>query len=549
MLSTVLLTALLASTPAQACGGLFCDTVQPVVQNAERIVFGMDKDTGSVETHVQVFYEGPSEDFAWIVPVPAAPELFVSTQALFDTLALRTAPTFQLVRIDEGRCQEDNRLALPGGVEFDMAASATATSGVQVISTGQVGPYDTVVLKADDADALLSFLDENGYDIPDQLDPVLAPYVARDAHFVALKLQKDKDTGDIAPIGMRYQATKAMIPIQLTSVAATPDMRLEVYVFGHERAVPESYLHVRINEAAIDWWNFGFNYPDVITQAANEAGGHAFATDYAGSSEFLKGSLYVPGRVDRARLRGLSDPEVWVSEVLGSGIPASPELGNVFLDHLDVPSGTDPVDFVNCVWCYDGWQDTAGFDPVAATNDLEVRVLDPLEDAETLFERFPYLSRMTSSLDAVEMTVDPVFVQNPDMTDDEVDNAHSADLVYECGNGRKRDKAPRRLVLEDGLEIRLPSESWFADRQMTEAEFIADLGATKAKIIEQTSGSGEPVVIFDYTEDLNSLTDAFNADVARMIGMGCGCATGIAGGNAAGVALLAGGLLIRRRRS
>ena len=76
---------LLMTTPADACGGFFCDNAQPVLQNAERIVFGIE-DGGNVEMHVQIAYEGPSEDFAWIVPTPAEPELFVTTSALFTQL-------------------------------------------------------------------------------------------------------------------------------------------------------------------------------------------------------------------------------------------------------------------------------------------------------------------------------------------------------------------------------------------------------------------------------------------------------------------------------
>ena len=111
---------------------------------------------------------------------------------------------------------------------------------------------------------------------------------------------------------------------------------------------------------------------------------------------------------------------------------------------------------------------------------------------------FSTLSRLTSSVSPVEMTVDPTFVFNPDM--DEVSNSHSADLVYECGNGRFRDTAPRRLDLEDGRSIRLPSEAWFDANETTPSDFIAELGDVNAMVIEATGASGEPEIIFDYSE-------------------------------------------------
>ena len=49
---------------------------------------------------------------------------------------------------------------------------------------------------------------------------------------------------------------------------------MEAYLLSDGLGVPTSYLHVQINEAAIDWWTAGSNYGDVITQAADEAGGH-----------------------------------------------------------------------------------------------------------------------------------------------------------------------------------------------------------------------------------------------------------------------------------
>ena len=85
--------ALFAPATAYACGGFFCQNA-PMDQSAERIVFAIDEDTGTVDTHVQIFYQGTAEQFAWVVPAPAEPELFLSTDALFQQLQWQTAPIF-----------------------------------------------------------------------------------------------------------------------------------------------------------------------------------------------------------------------------------------------------------------------------------------------------------------------------------------------------------------------------------------------------------------------------------------------------------------------
>ena len=471
--------------------------------------------------------------------MPAEPELFVSSQALFDTLGTTTGPIFQMNRVDEGNCTE------PAAVRFasenGIALADQNASTVSVISQQQVGPYDTVVLKAESEEGLITYLQDNGYDLPSQLSEVLAPYIAFDAHFVALKLAKDQDAGDITPLGMTYAGTSAVIPIQLTSIAAAPDMRLEVYVFADRRAVPRSYLHVEVNHAAIDWWTGGSNYADAISQAANEAGGQAFATDYFGPSETFR----VDYAFQRQPLRDAEDFEAWINQLFRMNVPMGEAVAGVVVDHVVILDDIDPVSFVQCVQCWA--YDASGFDPVAATQDLDVRVLTPLEDTEALFHQ-PLMTRMTSSLDAAEMTVDPVFVLNADMSGeaDFVPQLRSADLVYECGANRRSEKSRRRLELEDGRSILLPSEQWFRNEGTSEFEYIQDLGATKAQVIEQMGESGQPEVIVDFTGDLSRLTDEHNDRVRALLGCGCNAGSPAPAGGAALLLVLMG--LARRRR-
>lgn len=537
--------ALALLTPsAEACGGFACASV-PVLQAAERIVFGMDEEGERVEMHVQITFEGEADDFSWIVPTPKVPELFLTTGALFTQVAIATQPRFVLNIVEEGYCGDG--LEFGFGAEYDLKASATPStasgvdeSGVTVVAEQAVGPYDTVTLQADSTEALLGWLDDNGYDIPVELEDALGPYVQRDGYFVALKLQKDEDVGDLAPLGLRFDAAKATVPVQLTAVSATPDMRMETYVLGGARGVPESYLHVKINDAAVDWWTGGSNYTDVITQAANEAGGHAFATDYFGATDIVP-PLYDAGMVDADRLASIADPVAWTNELRSMLLVAPPELFPLLEEIMDLSAG-DGANFYGCPDCFSQPQ---GFDPKAATTALREIVLDPLAAAQDLLDRSPWLSRMTSSLDAVEMTVDPVFVLNHDMTDDLVRRRKQADFVYECGNGRSFDRADRRLVLADGREIAFPSAEWLREHGMTEFEYIEELGEKKAQIIEQTGAEGEPVVIADFTDDL--------AEQVRLFNRALGCAGGgCSSTGPAGLGLLAGSLALlgaRRRRS
>jgi hypothetical protein len=322
--------SMLAAPSAFACGGFFCDGT-PIDQAAERIVFAQDGE--ETEMHVQITYAGAAEEFAWIVPVAQDPELFTSSTQMFLDLATSTQPTFQLNYEEEGKCKEPVRIGFVGAdksVNF-----MDSESGVDVIDEERVGPYDTVTLKATDAGELMNWLQDNGYDLADNMESVLAPYVADDSYFVALKLASGQSAGDIEPLGLRYVGNTPTIPIQLTSVAATPDMRLEVYVFGEHRAVPKSYLHVRVNEAAIDWWTAGSNYRQIITDAADEAGGHAFATDYSGGVDIVStADTTLSGLVGRyGNLTRLSSSVSPAEMTVDPTFVLNPDMGDVSNQH------------------------------------------------------------------------------------------------------------------------------------------------------------------------------------------------------------------------
>ena len=261
-------------------------------------------------------------------------------------------------------------------------------------------------------------------------------------------------------------------------------------MFGNERAVPESYLHVQINEAAIDWFNFGQNYSEVITMAADEAGGHAFATDFSGETDQFAGSVYRDGQCDVSGLINTTDALDFVNNLWWNGCPFSDQMFSVLEAYIPIPSSVDPSvtagSFYSCMECWvsSSMLSSIQFDQGALVEDINTFVVEPMIRAESLFENHTTLSRMTSSVSPVEMTVDPTFVFNASMGD--VESRHDADLVYECGNGRYRDTAPRRLDLEDGRSIRLPSEAWFEANETTPSEFIAELGDVNAMVIEST---------------------------------------------------------------
>lgn len=519
----MLLLSVALHATAHACGGFACnanrvqkDQPPEVVQAAERVVFGLESD-GRVEMHVQVAYEGPAEEFGWIVPVPEEPELFVSTSALFPSLARATEPLWDLAFQVEGRCRQPFRLPTLGcaegpafiGVEPPNPFSEPIPPvGIDILSETTVGPYQTVVLRALSVATLTDWLADGGFDVPIGFERAVTPYVAADAAFVALRLRKGFDAGDLAPLGMRWDADHATIPIMLTSIAAVPDMPLEVYVLGEHRAVPESYLHVQVNEAAVDWQTGGSNYSDVVRRAVDEAGGRAFVTDFVGSPDTWARTFDVSS-YDGAALRQTDDPVDWTNRVL-SWLPLQPtELATVIEAHIPLAPGVTPVDWLDGPDRHLLADPDATLDAETATLDLEAFVVEPLEAAHDLVGRHRVLTRLGSAISPDEMTTDPTFVLNPDLPG-EIATRRRAALVTVCDRNVDIADAPLRLDLPDGRQLFSRPDLPLDDAHSQDA----------ALVVEQMGREGLPEVLSDHRERLAELARG-SERMVRACG-GCG---------------------------
>jgi hypothetical protein len=548
MVSLAWLVLGVGSPSAYACGGLFCDAQQPVDQTGERILFVMDEAAAAVEMHVQISYQGPSEDFSWILPVAAVPELFVSSDDVLARLALVTTPTFVPVLETVGACTSAVFTQESKGDDANFEPPSEGDGGVTVVGAAPVGPYDSVTLQATDAATLVDWLEANGYDLPDGADARIAPYIADGSSFVALKLQKDRDAGDIVPLGLRYAGSDPVIPLQLTGVAAAPDFRLQPYVLGARRAVPENYLHVVINELAVDWLAVGANYQDVVGRAADEAGGLAFATDFAGAHASTGLLLWRDGLVPLDAIAAMTTlaelEQVLVTPFLtpgsgvgldAAGLPVTVGTTALLSAFVTPPPNVDLAAYLSCMSCYGSTQ--APLDGAGLAAALEEGWAQPLRRVQAHLDAYPYLTRMTSSISAAEMTLDPRFVLNDTLGD--VAGARQATLQTMCQGLHGFNDAPRRLVLADGTALDLPSRDDAAANGFDWTSWVAAAGDHAALRVEQTGRSGDAVVLVDNAAAIRDGAEAFNRAF-------CGCEQGARGGAWAGALLLALGL--RRRR-
>lgn len=559
--------AVTLATPreAAACGGFFCNQSQPVDQAGEQILFTHDENQDLV-VYVQVRYQGPSQDFSWVLPVPGLPTVGVGTDALFTRLQQTTTPAFQLEYREEGVCSDpwDEADGGFGGASAGGGGQGGGNGGggVTILAQQQVGPYDQVTLGSDDATALVQWLADNDYDLPPGAEELIRLYVDGEHTFVAVKLQQDKGVGDLVPLVLRFDEAFPCVPLRLTAVAATPNMPLTAWILADRRAVPENYFHVGVNEARINWFSGGANYAEVVAEAVDAApNGQAFVTDFAGPmTTVTAGNPMVPFGWNEAQLAATGSWYELFDGLMGQGFAGDAALLGWFTRNLPPPPGDDPQSFYNCLRCSSEYVDAQPFDAAALAADLDATLVEPLREADELFASQPYVTRLFTTMDAAEMTTDPTFLFNTGLPD--VPRVRTATAVLECGLGADYYSAPVRLELADGRVIRYEgglNEAW----QGTSVD-VSEAGPA-ALYVEQLGAEGMGEIIEDRRDGLRPcIGDCAPGGGPGNGGGGTGGGAGSAGalgggGNCAGcqtgsgveVAGLALGLLalaLRRRR-
>jgi MYXO-CTERM domain-containing protein len=544
---------------AAACGCFTPpDPSVPIVQAGEKILFAIAD--GQVTAHIQIQYQGTAQDFGWLLPLPSIPTLELGTDELFTQLYAQTQPKYDLKRIYDGNCSFDPSRFLNGGTAI-AGPAAPGSGGDQQSGDGgplvyqaSIGPYDFAVLKADNKDEMLGWLSTNRYFVPAGTDDAVGPYLHPGAYFLALKLKKGNDVGDLQPVVVRYASDLPMIPLVLTSVGANPNMGIQVWMLGGGRAIPRNYYHTVLNDAKLDWLNGAQNYNDVIIAATKEAPQrHTFVTEYAGSSSLMQKRLNAPGRFgSQAELAAQTSDVAFVAYLLAHGYPLTAQTVAVLSKYIPVPAGLNPTQFYASLGYYlgtyrqlnpiqfAGWVEN--FQPAQMAADLQEKVVTPTLAAGALFDQFPYLTRLYTTLSPEDMNKDPVFSFNPDLKD--WPNVHTGTLTYHCpliGSDSGPAKTPATLRTDEGWVIEYPGGTGVGLFGGGTVAFTAPPGPASQRI-EILRESGQPDVITNNNSRIsNALGDG-----------GCGVAFGGRASRnvigAFGLVVLAALTLLRRRR-
>ncbi len=317
--------ALLLAAPAFACGGFFCFT-QPIDQSAERILY-VQRGT-SITVHIQISYTGEDSQFSWVLPLQKQPTLGIGSDSVFQILEMYTAPSFQIQWQAKDNCYPNYGCMLEDASGGGPPNAGGGTGGVTVLAQQNIGPYETVVIQGDTGAAIVKWLNDNKFIQPASTTSLIDLYVKQKYVFLALKLQKDKSAGDLAPIVVTLDETSPCLPLRLTQLAAKPDMPIVGWVLGQHRAIPKNFLHVVLNDSVIDFLGGGANYKTVVSKAVDQASGHAFTTEYAQPVAKFGGKFLDPNWKAND-FAGITDPGLFLQKLLEKGYPRTTQMQNL----------------------------------------------------------------------------------------------------------------------------------------------------------------------------------------------------------------------------
>ena len=516
------LSVLLTASPVFACGGFFCFQ-QPIDQSAERILYIVDD--VAVTLHIQISYTGKDDQFSWVLPLAKTPAqnadgsyLNVGSDTIFQILEQATSPIFQY-QIDPkgpqncyigGGCfAEDASGGAPGGV-------GGGGNGVQVLVQEKVGPYDAVVIKGSTGKDVSDWLNNNKYVQPASSVPLLDAYAKQGNVFLALRLQKGQTAGDLVPIVVKIAEPGPCLPIRLTQIAAAADMPIVAWVLAAKRAIPKNFLHVVINEATVDWLQYGNNYKTVVSKAVDQGSGHAFTTEYAHPTTDLKTKNVTfanPGW-DTGKLAGIGDAGQFMQTMQMQGFTGTSIVRSLFKKYIKKPTEFAAVsdqEFYQCIQnggtyppCdkYAAAVKSQPFDAKAFAAELEALVVKPMQTVQAQFYAAGrYLTRMYTTLSPDEMTKDPIFAYNGDLPT--VDNLHTAVALPIC-EGTSTMASKVTLTFADGhkLTLDVPKPDYqncyypgFPSSPTDSNKPIVAAGGQPAKAVQVLDESGQPYEI------------------------------------------------------
>lgn len=263
---------------ALACGGCFPPPgEQSSVVTDHRMVMSISKTQSTLYDQIQ-FTGNPSE-FAWVLPIAGTVDVGLSADSFFAALDGLSSVTVRQPPTNCPAPQDCNSSSSGASGGFASGAAAPESDdGVDVLKKEVVGPYETVQLKSDDPQALTTWLTTNGFNIPDDIKPVIAQYVAEKLNFLALRLKPGAGVGSMRPVRVTTQGAGAVLPLRMVAAGTGANVGITLWVISEGRYEPQNFpsFVIRDDDLVWDWATSSSNYKDLRAARTAASGGKAW---------------------------------------------------------------------------------------------------------------------------------------------------------------------------------------------------------------------------------------------------------------------------------
>ena len=274
----------LTTTPsdAEACGGCFVAPTESTVVSGHRMALSISTEKTTLWDAIE--YAGDPTEFSWVLPVKPGAEVDVAHQAFFT--ALEAGTVSQITPPPEG-CEVDSSSGC-GSDQFEVdslgGSSGSGTGGgVTVIQEKTVGPYDSVTLAATDPTALNTWLDDNGYGVPEDVQPIIDAYVAEGFDFIALKLSPGQGVRSMTPVRVTTIGSSFELPLRMVAAGAAANVDLVLYVLAEGRYEAANFGNGHVPQKLVTW-DFrtdSSNYAELRLAALGADEGNIWLTTHA----------------------------------------------------------------------------------------------------------------------------------------------------------------------------------------------------------------------------------------------------------------------------
>ena len=272
-------------SPAHAfCGTYVGSSGEALVNRASRVVLAREGTTTSLT--VAMDYEGSLTEFGLLLPVPevlTADDVRVIEPTLLDRIEGWSEPRAVAYTCEDLVTETHDEGSVgcafaAQDYELQKSDSTGQAGGVIVESSFSLAGYDIVVLSAEESAGLMSWLDTNGYAVPDGGEAILQEYLDGGSYFLAARVTYDLSQTSkwLPPLQFSYESDVFSLPIRIGTISADGPQEVLLYVLAESVVAISNYPELEVEDECMwkdDGEGFGAYYAAQLDEAFSAGAG------------------------------------------------------------------------------------------------------------------------------------------------------------------------------------------------------------------------------------------------------------------------------------